>query len=654
MNAAVAAFIGLLTVLAAAGWGWAVLTLVGRRPSGDCDRLLAYPLLGLLLAAFLGSVLWITGGFSVFAAVAFVGVGWILAYVGARDDGMESWQDLWEEARGGRAARWFWGVGVVLMLPVLLAPDTSWDSGSLHLAIAREAATQGSLPLVVDHPHLFNMFTAHTLLGWGYILTGGDSSVTGRVLLTFIAGLGLALATRRVARVFSPQIGLCALGMVLLTPIWLTQWGTAMVDLLVFATGAAGIMLCCAPGRDETRRWLTTGMICLAFAAASKHWGIVAALSLSPIWLWQAWRQRQFIGLRRVAALGCLCVLAASPWFLKNQWALGNAFAMDIQGESAESLAKHRLFPGESTPPEFYGAAAQRNLTFPLLVAQRLTSGYPWSSSLPPLLFCWWAFALFGSRHRWWYAAWGGAIVASVMYMLAVPSLESYSPARYFFNVAPWAYFLAAVGWCRWVGTSPGRQRLAWAVLLLISLPTVGLVTIRAVRKVPVVLGQQTELAYWQQRDPAAPLIENLNRGLGPEQRLFFVGERVHLLRLPRDQWVRTYQAHRAGVFSADSLAEAWQTWGITHVLVNDSDGERWDWGVQREWVEPESAALRGWKLVAENGGARLYRRPGLQGTPGSATGSYPAPSSSDSLQGRYLQPNNPLEPSPKTEPSDS
>lgn len=635
--------LGLLFLAAASGWGWAVATRFGRhgaQPERDRwgrpplapgqapgeprheaprnpDRLLVYPLLGLILFAFLGSILWLTGGFVSQLAWVLIGVGCILAFWGAREDGESAWNDFRDGTPTPRVRLLVWGAAILLAIPVLLAPDTSWDSGSLHLVISWEAAAHGRLPLEVDHPHLFNMFTAHTLLGWGYLIDGLERSTSGRLLLTALAGLALAIATRRVGRHFNPQLGLMTLVLVLTTPIWITQWGTAMVDLVVFATTSCGLALCLLREKDPDspkNRWLSpellVGMSCLAFAAGTKHWGVVVAVSLAAVWGAQSLRTRSAVPLASATLLGLLCIGAATPWFLKNEVALGNPLAVDIRGENAQALATHKMFgEGLPAPPDFYGAPPERSLEYPLAVIARISSGFPWASALSPLLFCWLPFALLGRRTTKWWVAWCGAAVTLTFYVVAVPSLESYSPARYFFNVAPWAYFLAAVGWRRWVGNNATRARLAWTLLIVTALPTLGLGSIRSLRKLPVVVGRQTEVAYWQSRDPAAPILDTLSRRLAPSERIFFVGERVNLLRVPRKNLIRTYQAHRAGVSSAKQLSEAWDQWGVTHVVVNDGAGERWDWGVQRDWVTGDRPALTGWRLTQETAGAQLYER---------------------------------------------
>ncbi|MFQ5654928.1 MAG: hypothetical protein ACE5GW_09385, partial [Planctomycetota bacterium] len=86
--------IGLLVVIAAAGWGWALTTGLGRAPSRDADRILAYPIAGLLFLALVGSVLWVTGGFTGTVAWALALVGGGLAAFGIAGVGRSAWLDL--------------------------------------------------------------------------------------------------------------------------------------------------------------------------------------------------------------------------------------------------------------------------------------------------------------------------------------------------------------------------------------------------------------------------------------------------------------------------------------------------------------------------------------------------------------------------------
>ena len=260
--------LGLIVVLAAFGWGWALLTVFGCRTWRDKDRLLAYPLAGIMAAALVGSVLWMTGGFA--APVAWFGVvgGLCLAVGAAVLDGKQAIADFRRASVFGPSALVLWGCAAVLCIPTLLAPDTSWDSNAYHLIFPRHAACEGALPLTaLEHPMGYVYWTTHTLLGWGYLLAGAGEDIPGRLLLAVTAALGIALATRRIGRRFHPRVGLVALGLLLATPVWLSQWGTAMVDVTLFAWSACGLAL--ATDRDADRRTRAIGYLALAVGAAA-------------------------------------------------------------------------------------------------------------------------------------------------------------------------------------------------------------------------------------------------------------------------------------------------------------------------------------------------------------------------------------------------
>ena len=277
MQAVTHAALGLAFVVAAGGWGWAVLSVFGRVPSRDPDRLLGYPFAGLTLLALLGSILWITGGFRTELAWTLTLGGLVLALWGALAEGTVPAMEQFRAATDPGARRWAlaaWGVATALVVPTLLAPDTTWDSCAHHLVIARDAARSGALPALPDSPWMAHPLSAHTWLGWGYLLTGVHRDVSGRVILTLAAALGVALATRRLGRVAHPRAGLVALVLVLANPLWLVQWGSAGVDLAVLTVGAAGLALLTLA--TEERRWRALGLVALGVAAASRHWGMAS------------------------------------------------------------------------------------------------------------------------------------------------------------------------------------------------------------------------------------------------------------------------------------------------------------------------------------------------------------------------------------------
>ncbi len=614
MAPALGALLGLLFVAACAGWGWALLSACGRRPSADPERALAYPLAGLFAAAALASVLWIAGGFRAEFAWAIVAAGLCLAARGWMRDGRSAWRDF-RAAGGTKRSIWLPALPALLIaIPALLSPDTSWDSDTFHLIVPRDAAEHGSLPLLVDDLNLLNLVTSYTWIGWGYLLAGLRCDAAGRVIFAATALLALLLATRRVARNFHPRLGLIVWLLALYTPAWIVQWGSAMVDHMVFALSACGLALL-APRIGE-RRMLALGFCALGLAAASKHWGVFSALALAAVWCGEALLARSARPLHLALLLGACCVAGALPWFVKNEWTLGNPLAVAPGDEDPVAMARHRLFAHDVLPVvTMHPESRVLDGWYPLSVLRRIASGFPWTSALSPLLFLWIPFAwrLRGQLAPWRRALWGGLVALFALFVRALPGVNQDSPPRYFLNLAAWAYFAAALGWHEWAGASPRRARAAWLLFIAVSLPTVGLAGARALRRMPLVAGTESLAEFWEKRDAAAPLFATVNRTFGPADKLFVIGERVILLEIPRRQFVRAYQAHWAAVTTAEELRAAWDQWGITHVLVNDCPGELWQRGVLREWFTEAGGALRGWELLEENRRSCLYRRAGTR-----------------------------------------
>ncbi|MFQ5653713.1 MAG: ArnT family glycosyltransferase, partial [Planctomycetota bacterium] len=509
---------------------------------------------------------------------------------------------------------------------VLLAPDTTWDPSTLHLVIARETALSGSIPLAVDHPYLFNFFGSHTLLGWGFLLAGPEGEVAGRTLLASLVGLGTALVCRRVGRATRPRVGLVCLALLIGTPLWLLQWGTAMIDIVVFTWSAAGLAL---QLRSPERRWHLLGMLCLAMGAASKHLGVLLPVALAGVWTLESLRSRRALPWRRALLLGCLCLAFATPWLWKNHQAYGKPFYLERGDADPQVMAAHRVVAGDSdtrrSPPVAEAAPLKRSgVSHPLAAVLSIASGDPWNGSMHPLLFCLLPIGVLLWRSR---QGAGLALIALgslAGFLASLPDVDNGSLTRYFFNLSPPFLLLAALGWEAFAAGGPRRARIAWILLAAATLPAVGLGALRSARRIPLLAGAVAPAQYWKVRDPAAPLIEEINDGFAAEERLYFVGDRVGLLRIPRRQLVRTYQAHWAGVRSAADLAAALEAWGITHVLVNDAPGEVWH-GLRREWIVGPESALKAWRMAREDGAARLYLRrkgmPSASRSPGERSG---------------------------------
>jgi hypothetical protein len=603
MTAFLSVATGLGAVLAATGWGWAIATGGGRSPSRDPDRLLLYPIVGLLAAALLGSLLWVTGGFTAPVAWFLVAGGLLLALGALRADGAAAYADFRSGSVLGPGALILWLVTIIISLPNLLAPDTAWDSEAYHLIIARDAAQHGFLPFTIDHVMAYLFWGSHTLIGWGYLLAGPDGDTAGRTLLAAAASLCLAFAARRIGRRFHPRIGLIACALVLTTPVWMTQWGTACVDFVLFGWGACGLALATERGRE--RRWFVVGLLCLALCASTKQLGLVAPITLAFVWLGNAFLTRSTLPAAKAALLAVCCLVAIAPWLWKNYEALGNPFLPFGTTINPEALERHRLFDNGEEPK----ATWVRGFDDAGRIVLRCASGSPWSATCSPLLFCLWPFAVWGRRQPWMRGAWAGSLCAfAFVLVLAQPALETQSVARYFFDTSLWAYFLAAVALHRLAGSSTARARSACLLIVAVSLPTLWLSAARAVRKVPVIIGAQSIADFWKERNPGASVLEYLNETLEPEGRVFCIGDRISLLRIPRHQFIRSYEAHWARVRTADELRRAWDVWGITHVYVNNCPATKW-YGVDRAWITNPEGVLKGWRLVKENGAARLYQR---------------------------------------------
>jgi hypothetical protein len=610
MNCFLALTLGALLTAAAAGWGWLFLTACGRYRSVDPDRILTYPMTGLLFFCALGSILWMAGGFVPAIAYGLLVPGIVFLGIFVRRESAVAWTDFRSGSTRDPWRMLLWGIVVVLTIPTLLAPDSAWDSNTFHLVIARETAAQGSLPLMVDQTWLFNFLGSHPLLGWGFLLAGPEGEVVGRTVFVAHAFLGLALVTRTLGRVFSPGLALAFLGLVAASPVWLFQMPTAMVDVRTFTWSAAGLALML---KRTEKRWDVLGLLFVGAACGTKHPGIIIPGALAVLWAVDSLRTRSFAPFTRAASLGLCCILFALPWFWKNEIAYGNPFFLGTYGADSATMARYQLF---ERPPAADASAAQADAAsepYParlVRVLARLASGKPWGSSLHPCLFLWAPFALVAGRSR---RLWPPVLLAGMTlagFAFVVPCVEDEAVARYFLNTAAPLYFIAALGYSSFAEIGPRRARIAWVMLAVTSLPTFCAVAVRSAERVPVISGVQTLSEYWQSRYPSARTFETINRDLTPRDRLFCTGISTGLLRIPRAQIVKSYLAYWTGVRTPQDLGIALDRWGITWVLVNDTP-QYWA-GLKEEWIRGPESPLRHWTVVEDHDQVKLYKRPGL------------------------------------------
>ncbi len=492
-----------------------------------------------------------------------------------------------EAARAVRSAwpprlGWFeWFLAAAIAVSVLsgllssVAPPTSWDATISHLKVPHEYLEAGRI-MRLDDLHSNGPMNG-VMLFIPAMLLGGDTA-PAVLHLSFLVLAGVALygfARRHVGRTGS----LLAAAIYLLMPIGAMLGSEALVDYhLVFYILLAFVGL--VYGWQEDRPgWSILGAVCLGIALGSKYNALYALLPLCVglgVRVWQGVGRRQRL-LTEGAGVLLLAVVIGCPWYVRNVVLTGNpvypVFARSIPTRHLSAgLTGER--PVERTPPP-YPRDTLNVLLYPVNHTLGFSRGIaagpqpegaqnspgPLYLALVPLLL------LMRPAPRWALVVVGVAALAFGQIILTFPMFRYLLP----FIVPCAAVSGRAFEWLdgrRWVRITVGFVTVV--VLLLQLVPFVG----RTATRAGVVFGAESRAEYLRRADDVYPMAEYAAERLGPDAKLFFVGERIyHFRALGLDATMgmplRQARVDFPAIASPAELLEQLRQPGYTHVAVN-------------------------------------------------------------------------------------
>ncbi|MCP4643293.1 MAG: hypothetical protein GY851_22790 [bacterium] len=240
------------------------------------------------------------------------------------------------------------GVALALALIAALAPVTSWDATTAHLALPTDYVRAGYIHVFEGNPYSAFPHLLHSLFTFGYCLDGELGATL--VNWTFaclgcvaLYGLGTGLAGRRA--------GFIAAAMFATAPIFMDQAGTVSIDL-AFATVTAFVLCALLAWRDADRTaWLILAGLLAGSACGIRHTGYVVCVLLCVGVLLAPKVSR----LKAASLFAACCVVGAVPWMLRSWILAGNPvypffwqyFTPDgIVEVTAESVGTHDSLRG--------------------------------------------------------------------------------------------------------------------------------------------------------------------------------------------------------------------------------------------------------------------------------------------------------------------
>lgn len=211
------------------------------------------------------------------------------------------------------------GLAFALSAITALAPPTSWDAATAHLALPADYAREGRIYFEEGnayggYPHLLHVLTAHAY---------AQSGETNAALVSWAFGpLACAALFALTARLAGREAGFIAAAMLATAPIFFDQVGAFGIDMPYAGAATAALTALFALHATGARGWAVLAGVLAGGAAGMRHTGyLTAALLLLGVFI-AAPRMRW----QTAALFAVVAIFAAAPWLIRSAVATGNPF----------------------------------------------------------------------------------------------------------------------------------------------------------------------------------------------------------------------------------------------------------------------------------------------------------------------------------------
>ena len=414
---------------------------------------------------------------------------------------------------------WFFiavcGVAFALAAVTALAPPTSWDATTAHLALPADYAREGRIYFEEGnayggYPHLLQVLTAYAY---------GQSGETTAALVSWAFGpLACAALYALTARLSGREAGLIAAAMLATAPIFFDQVGAFGIDMPYAGAATAALAALLALHGTGERRWAVLAGILAGSAAGMRHTGyltaallLVGVMIVAPRARWQT-----------AAIIAAVTIAAAAPWLIRSAVATGNPF--------------HPFFASVFAPGRWPVDQTTALLQHESVRGEGVISflRFPWDVVMRPMLYDGWnkspggwvlilgvpGLIIGGARARWLgaYAITGG-IVFYFFQRFARYLLPFFMPAM-------------AIAALAAVRLRPLRGLIV-ALLIVGFVFGLALGGAAAAMKIPAIWGQQSRNEFLAARIERYPAFVWVNQNLPGEGKIFTLDPRSYYLEQP-------------------------------------------------------------------------------------------------------------------------
>src|SRR5262245_5441047 len=234
-------------------------------------------------------------------------------------------------ARVGRRFTWLLVASVLLVLLIsALGPELEWDAVVVHLFAAKTYVQEHGIRPIPDIPQTFFPKHVTMLFTFGMLL---HNETTARLIHYLFGVLTLISAYGFGCRLFSPDVGLISVAILISSPLFIWQMRTAHTELGLTLYVFIALMAALVWLQKRERSWLIAAVYFLAFSQGTKYHALFALCALACIvaaGVWSEGRGKAAICAGgRVAALGALGLV---PWAVDNAIHARNPFFPFLNG----------------------------------------------------------------------------------------------------------------------------------------------------------------------------------------------------------------------------------------------------------------------------------------------------------------------------------
>lgn len=447
-------------------------------------------------------------------------------------------------------------LGVVIAANTLtflsaLAPVTSWDAGTAHLAVPSDYARMGRIGLLEGNVYSAYPQLLHALFAYVYAESGERATTLTSWVLSVAVCAALYALGKRVA---GAGCGVIAAAMFSTAPIYFAQSGTVAIDL-AFTGWIAGALVAVVAWKEtgSTRFILLAGLLA-GSAYGIRHTGyLVAALLLVGVAFWSMSKD-----LRALARFVAAALIASAPWWIRSLVLVGNPvyplFTSVFGDGGVPDVQVTAPLQHESAP----GFDALGFLTFPWRIVMDPESFDGWQASPGGLVLALGVVGIvMGGRWTRWL---GGFGLAGILAFYFVQRL-----ARYIF---PFFMPLYVTGGVAATELKPLERPIRWLLGFVFAFGLgIGAATMHF--KLPAALGLESRDAYLTRRMERYPAFRWANAHLPVNAGVLTLDPRSYYLDRPTFQNLAML-GELVGMSAADQAV--WmQGRGIRYIFVPEA-----------------------------------------------------------------------------------